>query len=89
MRLQAAENQTQMRQHNNLGARHRLREQRSLTERQFLALAVGVKKDTMTKREVTYNSLRPHHGAFADVVEEFAGNPGFVEALKNLSRSVS
>ena len=34
-------------------------------------------------------SLRSHHGAFVDAVEEFSGDRGFVEAFRNLERSVS
>src|SRR5438094_5458285 len=43
-----------MRQHNNLAMRHGFREQRSLTERQFLRFAGNLQEDTMTKREMIY-----------------------------------
>lgn len=43
-----------MRQHSNLGPRHQFHEQHSLTERQFLSLALGFEEDTMTKRETLY-----------------------------------
>src|ERR1041385_6887775 len=44
---------TQMRQHNNLTGRRQYREQRFLTERQFLTLATCFNNDRMTKRETT------------------------------------
>jgi hypothetical protein len=39
--------------------------------------------------EAIHASLRSHHSAFADAVEEFSGDRGFVEAFKNLGRNVS
>src|SRR5205823_10583610 len=45
------ENRTQMRRHNNFGLRNRFCEQRFLTKRQFLTLALGFEEDMMTKRE--------------------------------------
>ena len=40
-----------MRQHNNLAMRRGFREERYLTERQFLRFAGNLQEDTMTKRE--------------------------------------
>ena len=68
-----------MRLHNNLVTRHRFKECRSLTERQFLRLAVGFEEDTMTKREVVYAKFEGFEEQLAHCYfilhERFIANP--------------
>ena len=52
-----------------------------------LVSALG--KDHPLLFDAIHASLRSHHGSFADAVEQFSGDRGFVEAFKNLGRSVS
>jgi hypothetical protein len=52
-------------------------------------LTAGLKTDHPLLFEAVHSSLRAHHNAFADAALEFSGDPGFVEAFKNLRRSVS
>jgi len=46
-------------------------------------------KDHPLLYEAIHASLRSHHSSFADAVEQFSGDRGFVEAFKNLRRDVS
>jgi hypothetical protein len=68
-----------MRQHNNLGTRSDFRKQHSLTERQFLTLAVGFEEDTMTKRETLYAKFEGFEEQIAHCYfllhERFIANP--------------
>ena len=52
-----------------------------------LTRALG--KDHPLLYEAIHASLRSHHASFADAVEQFSGDQGFVEAFKNLRRAVS
>ena len=52
-------------------------------------LTGALAKDHPLLFEAIHASLRSHHGAFADAVEEFSSDRGFVEAFRNLGRSVS
>src|SRR5207253_2229995 len=49
--------QREMRQHNNLAMRRGFREERYLTERQFLRFAGNLQEDRMTKREMIYTKF--------------------------------
>jgi len=46
-------------------------------------------KDHPLLYEAIHAGLRAHHSSFADAVEQFSGDRGFVEAFKNLRRNVS
>src|SRR5436853_3340610 len=46
-----------MRRHNDLATRHGFGEHRSLTERQFLQVALHLREDTMAKRETIYTKF--------------------------------
>jgi hypothetical protein len=52
-------------------------------------LTSGLAKDHPLLYEAIHTSLRSHHGAFADAVEQFSGDRGFVEAFRNLKGNVS
>lgn len=58
-------------------------------EETYEKLTAGLSKDHPLLFEAIHASLRAHHSSFADAVGQFAGDRGFVEAFKNLRRSVS
>ena len=52
-------------------------------------LTAALAKDHPLLFEAIHANLRSHHATFADAVEEFGSDRGFVEAFRNLGRSVS
>src|ERR671935_2909600 len=68
-----------MRRHNNLAMRHGFREQRYLTERQFLRFIGNSEEDTMTKRETIYGKFERFEEQLAHCYfllhERFITNP--------------
>ena len=68
-----------MRQHNKLCGRDERHTYRSLTERQFLTLALGIEEDTMTKHETLYAKFEGFEEAIAHCYfllhERFIANP--------------
>ena len=58
-------------------------------EEAFEKLTAGLAKDHRLLFEAIHASLRAHHSSFADAVERFSGDRGFVDAFRNLGRSVS
>ena len=52
-------------------------------------LTRSLAKDHPLLYEAIHASLRSHHSSFADAVEQFSGDRGFVEAFKNLRRAAS
>ena len=58
-------------------------------EETYEKLTAGLAKSHPLLFEAIHAGLRAHHGSFADAVEQFSGDRGFVEAFRNLQRSVS
>jgi len=52
-------------------------------------LTAGLAKDHPLLYEAVQSSFRSHHIALADAAEKFSGDRGFVEAFRNLGKSVS
>ena len=58
-------------------------------EEAYEKLTAGLAKDHRLLFEAIHASLRAHHNSFAAAVERFSGDRGFIDAFKNLRRSVS
>ena len=58
-------------------------------EETYEKLTAGLVKDHRLLFEAIHAGLRSHHSSFADAVERFSGDRGFVDAFRNLRRSVS
>ena len=56
-------------------------------EEVYEKLTAPLAKDHPLLFETIRVGLRSHHGTFADAVEQFSGDRGFVEAFKTLGRS--
>ena len=53
-------------------------------EETYEKLITGLAKDHPLLFEAVHAGLRAHHGSFADAVEKFSGDRGFVDAFRNL-----
>jgi len=58
-------------------------------EEAYEKLIAGLAKNHPLLFEAVHASLRSHHGSFVDAIERFSGDQGFIEAFRNLRRSVS
>ena len=74
-----------MRRHNHLPTGAKPREQRVLTERQFLRLILFLPEDTLARNQA---NQRAHQATLADAAEEFSHDRGLAEGFRRLGSAL-